>query len=66
VNNDGPGATRTPARRPDRYEITARPGQPPHSLCDDREKALKVAIGRALRAFRTQKGMTGGQRRYRR
>src|SRR6056297_1701881 len=32
--------------------------QDPHSTRDDREKVLEVAIGREVRAFRRQKGIT--------
>lgn len=38
------------------HESTLR--QDPHSTRDDREKVLEVAIGREVRAFRRQKGIT--------
>lgn len=38
------------------HEPTLR--QDPHSTRDDREKVLEVAIGREVRAFRRQKGIT--------
>lgn len=44
----------------DRSTGTARPlGQDPHAVRDVREKNLEVAIGRQVRALRTQRRMTG-------
>lgn len=39
-------------------QMTARFGQDPHRLRDDRENVLEVAIGREVRAFRQQAGIT--------
>ncbi|NYS25744.1 helix-turn-helix domain-containing protein [Rhodobacteraceae bacterium 2376] len=43
--------------------VPARPTvmQDPHRLAERGEKVLEVAIGRELRAFRRQKGLTGAQ-----
>ena len=47
-----------PARRPEPRDPKARLSQDPHRLRDERENVLEVAIGRELRAFRKQKGLT--------
>ena len=39
--------------------MNSRLTQDPHKTGEIREKVLEVAIGRQLRAFRRQKGMTG-------
>ena len=46
------------ARPPNRRDRRVRLSQDPHRLCDERENVLEVALGRELRAFRKQKGMT--------
>lgn len=47
-----------PARRPEPRDPKARLSQDPHRLREERENVLEVAIGRELRAFRKQKGLT--------
>ncbi len=47
-----------PARRPEPRDSKARLSQDPHRLREERENVLEVAIGRELRAFRKQKGLT--------
>lgn len=45
-------------RQPPPSGRKARLNQDPHRLREERENVLEVAIGRALRAFRRQKGIT--------
>ncbi|WP_226933394.1 helix-turn-helix domain-containing protein [Pseudogemmobacter faecipullorum] len=46
------------AMKPEKLKPQASPMQDPHRVSEAREKVLEVAIGRAVRNFRRQKGMT--------